>query len=484
MRNRVFISYSHKDSKWLKRLQVFLEPYEREGVLERWDDTRIDPGGKWREKIKEAIESASVAVLLISADFLASDFISENELPPILSAAEDKGLVILPVIISPSRFERTPGLSQFQTINPPSDPLIKMSKWKREDLLDKIAQAVETAISRTDATNVLAPTSEGPAKNRRASSPTKKVKEEDRVASLKAQKSHLSPTQTKSVISDDRFEQDDLYKFDRTKRRSDAAIRNGNLLYRLTSKIHSSREFILNGDGGVLGYREGRFNRVGQRAAYCADNILVSISEVLFNMYSQLVNRIEEEQPLRLIAAGLQSEMHLVVFRVREITDLVYSEADDARLMYDARLAKTSLIRPDTDPESLRRFSDQVRKQNKIGVICPSARHVRGHVLVFFRDESSSVRDDSYVKLRIKLQLIAEDQDLSSHPELFNPFEQAVHPTMGYYSFIDKSQFETLCGFGSINPKDAPICGFVDFIRRSYRNYPYDAVHMPRPRQA
>jgi hypothetical protein len=58
-------------------------------------------------------------VLLISADFFASDFIDETELPPLLAAAEAKGVRILPVILSASRFARNKNLARFQAVNSP-----------------------------------------------------------------------------------------------------------------------------------------------------------------------------------------------------------------------------------------------------------------------------------------------------------------------------------------------------------------------------
>jgi hypothetical protein len=146
MRTKVFVSYSHVDEEWLKRLQVHLKPLERQGLVERWDDTRIAAGQKWKGEIKNAIDSAAVAILLISADFLASDFIDKNELPPLLSAAEDEGTTILPLIVGHCRFSKTENLSQFQAVNPPSEPLIRMSKADQEQTFVSLADRVEQVL--------------------------------------------------------------------------------------------------------------------------------------------------------------------------------------------------------------------------------------------------------------------------------------------------------------------------------------------------
>jgi hypothetical protein len=103
----------------------------------------IMPGTKWREEIQKAVASAKVVVLLISADFFASDFITTNELPPLLAAAEMEGAVILPIIVSPSWFEQTASLARFQAVNPPSKPLVNMNKGAQEKVFVKAIQAIE-----------------------------------------------------------------------------------------------------------------------------------------------------------------------------------------------------------------------------------------------------------------------------------------------------------------------------------------------------
>jgi hypothetical protein len=145
-RTKVFISYSHKDEKWLRRLEVHLRPLVRDSDIDIWDDKRIQPGSKWREEIRKAIESAKVAVLLVSADFLASDFIAADELPPLLNAAKENGVTILPVIVRPSRFRHITALSQYQAVNDPSKPLEGMSKHKQEEVFVKLSERVASAV--------------------------------------------------------------------------------------------------------------------------------------------------------------------------------------------------------------------------------------------------------------------------------------------------------------------------------------------------
>jgi hypothetical protein len=142
-RTKVFISYSHADKEWLDRLKRHLKPLVREGNLDCWDDTHIRPGDDWKQEIQNALDTAKVAVLLISADFFASDFIDETELPPLLDAAKAKGVRILPVILSASRFARNLELARFQAVNPPDRPLNEMPTAEQEKVLDRLAHTIE-----------------------------------------------------------------------------------------------------------------------------------------------------------------------------------------------------------------------------------------------------------------------------------------------------------------------------------------------------
>jgi hypothetical protein len=80
-RPTVFVSYSHQDEVWKNRLRPHLGVLEQVGDVTIWDDRDIGAGAGWYDEIREVMERAAVAVCLISADYLASDFVTKEEIP-------------------------------------------------------------------------------------------------------------------------------------------------------------------------------------------------------------------------------------------------------------------------------------------------------------------------------------------------------------------------------------------------------------------
>jgi hypothetical protein len=142
----VFISYSHTDVEFLDRLLVHLKPLEKSNQLELWVDTRLRAGDKWKKEIEKALERANVAILLVSADFLASDFITDNELPPLLRNAEERGTRVVPLIVKPCRFTRDKTLRMFQSVNDPKKALILLAPGQQELIYDQVAAEVERSM--------------------------------------------------------------------------------------------------------------------------------------------------------------------------------------------------------------------------------------------------------------------------------------------------------------------------------------------------
>ena len=143
----MFVSYSHIDAVWLTLLRTHLEPYVRDRSLNVWSDEAIGPGKRWLEEIKEGLASASVAVLLVSPQFLASRFIAEHALPPILQAAQQDGLTIVWIPVRHSSYEQTP-IRDFQAAHDPTRPLDSLRPADRHKALVKICKAIAGAASR------------------------------------------------------------------------------------------------------------------------------------------------------------------------------------------------------------------------------------------------------------------------------------------------------------------------------------------------
>ncbi len=140
----VVISYSHADEKWRDELKKFLKPLVRENRIHIWDDTAIDAGDRWREEIARFFGSARIAIFLVSQDFLASDFITEHELPQLLEAAKNRTLRLLWIAVRSS----TPAkcLEALQALNNPNRPLDSLRRPARERELAEISRKILAAV--------------------------------------------------------------------------------------------------------------------------------------------------------------------------------------------------------------------------------------------------------------------------------------------------------------------------------------------------
>jgi len=142
----VFISYSHKDAKWLEKLKQFLRPLEEQELIRVWDDTEIRPGSEWLAEIRKALESARVAVFLVTQNFLDSPFIRDKELPALVEAATNRGCLIFWIAVSSATIEDSP-LAKFQGAISPTSPLDLMSEAEQNKVLTEIYRKMKAAVT-------------------------------------------------------------------------------------------------------------------------------------------------------------------------------------------------------------------------------------------------------------------------------------------------------------------------------------------------
>jgi len=126
----VFVSYSHGDREWLRRLLVLLRPVVRNRRFEVWADEYIPVGDDWYRNIADVVDRARLGLLLVSGDFLASRFIMEEELPALV----ERGVQLVPVLLSDCLWEAEPLLASVQWAHDPGHdgPLDLYSERKSE----------------------------------------------------------------------------------------------------------------------------------------------------------------------------------------------------------------------------------------------------------------------------------------------------------------------------------------------------------------
>ena len=145
---QIFISYSHADEAWKDRLVTHLKVLQMQDMLDLWDDSRIGGGEDWLPEIEAAMDRATVAILLVSADFLASGFILGKEVPRLLQRREEGGLHVFPVIARPCLWKRVKWLSRMQIRPPKARPLSGGDDNQVDTDLAAIAEEIADIIDR------------------------------------------------------------------------------------------------------------------------------------------------------------------------------------------------------------------------------------------------------------------------------------------------------------------------------------------------
>jgi hypothetical protein len=104
----VFASYSHRDEALHDELAKHLKPLEREGVIRPWHDRKITAGREFGTAIDNVLEKAEIILLLISPDFVASDYCWSREMERAMERHESGEARVIPVILRPVDWHKTP----------------------------------------------------------------------------------------------------------------------------------------------------------------------------------------------------------------------------------------------------------------------------------------------------------------------------------------------------------------------------------------
>lgn len=158
----IFISYAHEDNegtdparRWLDRLREQLAPLVRQGEIAVCSDKDIKLGDNWHDHIQKHLNGAQAAVLLVSSTFLASEYISNSELPVLLRNAKDRGVKIIPILLRPCLFVESKfkypdpktgpeefSLATLQSAGSPEKTLSEMTESEQDRALLRVAQTL------------------------------------------------------------------------------------------------------------------------------------------------------------------------------------------------------------------------------------------------------------------------------------------------------------------------------------------------------
>ncbi|MFL6199030.1 MAG: toll/interleukin-1 receptor domain-containing protein [Thermoanaerobaculia bacterium] len=139
----VFLSYSHQDEDWKKRVVGHLKVLHQEDVLSIWEDRQIATGDDWLPEIQSAMDRAAVALLLISKDFLTSGFIQGTEVPHLLKRRREEGLRVIPLFVHPCAWQAVPWLAAIQGRPKDAKPLSEHRKPRADQILADLALEIQ-----------------------------------------------------------------------------------------------------------------------------------------------------------------------------------------------------------------------------------------------------------------------------------------------------------------------------------------------------
>ena len=139
----VFYSYAHEDEAFRKELEKHLSLLQRQGVISVWHDRQIVPGTDWAQAIDEHLERASIILLLISADFLASDYCYGVEMTRALERHQANEARVIPILLRPVDWHSAP-FAHLQAL-PKNAKAI--STWKnRDQAFADVAASIRRAV--------------------------------------------------------------------------------------------------------------------------------------------------------------------------------------------------------------------------------------------------------------------------------------------------------------------------------------------------
>jgi len=127
---KIFFCYAHEDEELLNKLKTHLRPLQRQGLIDVWYDRDISAGSDWEQEIKEQLHTAQIILLLVSPDFMDSDYINDVELKRAIERHNSGEARVIPIILRPVYWQDV--LGKLQALPTDGKPIMS-SSWQYQD---------------------------------------------------------------------------------------------------------------------------------------------------------------------------------------------------------------------------------------------------------------------------------------------------------------------------------------------------------------
>ena len=139
----LFFSYSHKDEELRNELEIHLSMLKRQGLIRAWHDRRIGAGKDIHSNISTELEEANIILLLVSANFLASDYCYDKEMARALEKDSEGSSRVIPVILHPCDWHSSP-FGHLRATPQDGKPISMFAN--RDEALTQIAKDIRGAV--------------------------------------------------------------------------------------------------------------------------------------------------------------------------------------------------------------------------------------------------------------------------------------------------------------------------------------------------
>lgn len=151
----IFFCYAHEDEALLNKLKTHLNPLQRQRLIDVWHDRDISAGTEWKQEIDEHLNRAQIILLLISPDFIASDYCYDKEMKRALERHNIGEAWVIPIILRPTDLKNSP----FMELQALPTNAMAVTAWEdRDEAFLDIAKGIRKVVEEMTKNNILSRT--------------------------------------------------------------------------------------------------------------------------------------------------------------------------------------------------------------------------------------------------------------------------------------------------------------------------------------